>query len=616
MDRPVENNRFRRKHGFPVLVLLVLSLPLSASGQNVPPLERVVTISFYQEHYDVVLTKLSKEGKFTFSYSSSILDPSGTVSGTFEKKTVREILTKIFGGKIQFKEKGNYIILTRTASPPKSSVTPLVITGYVSDAETGEKIPEVSIYDRKTFSAAVSNQYGYFRLRIEKPSAENQISINKKGFLDTVVTIRNDNAEQFADFFLVPEAKAIVVEKLKESDLQSDSVSAAAEIEILEDNAPPLGPEQEVSTKERKKDSRKESRINMRNIRDTLYRDFQVSFVPFIGSNEMLSGNVINDYSLNVLGGYSLGTQEIEIGGLFNVDRGHVAKFQIAGLFNAVGGKTNGVQVAGVINMANEKVTATQLAGTLNFNLHEVHGVQAAGVININGGPSRGVQIAGVANIQIQDYQGSQIAGVLNVATHKITGTQVSGLINFGRVVKGSQIGIINVADSVHGVPVGFISLVRRGYHKLEIAADEVFYTNLAFRTGVRQFYNIFNAGIQPDDLGNPVYTFGYGVGTAPKLTRWLFLNIDLTANHVEEGHLTLKTSLLNKLYTGFDFQLSPKFSITAGATLNAYVTRRDLSEYPALFTGYEPSFVSDREIGDNSRMRMWWGAKVGVRFF
>src|SRR5690606_7176163 len=105
-------------------------------------------------------------------------------------------------------------------------------------------------------------------------------------------------------------------------------------------------------------------------------------------------------------------------------------------------------------------------------------------------------------------------------------------------------------------------------------------------------------------------------IGTAPKLARWLYLNIDLTANHVEGGHLNLTTSLLNKLYTGFDFQLSPKFSITAGATLNAYVTRRDLSEYPALFTGYEPSFISDREFGDNSRMRMWRGEKVGVRLF
>src|SRR5690606_38989007 len=131
-------------------------------------------------------------------------------------------------------------------------------------------------------------------------------SINKRGYIDTVVIIKNDNAEQFADFFLAPEVKAIVVDKLKESDLQADSISIQPPIEILEDNAPPLGPEPEVA-REKKKKSRKESSINMRNIRDTLYRDFQVSFVPFVGTNEMLSGNVINDYSLNVLGGYSLG---------------------------------------------------------------------------------------------------------------------------------------------------------------------------------------------------------------------------------------------------------------------------------------------------------------------
>lgn len=602
MDLVAGNNRLNYAIARQALILIIFLMPARVNAQHTPPLERVVTISFYQEKLDVVLLRLSKEAKFTFSYNPAIVDLNGTVSGTFVKKSVREILSQIFTGKIQFKEKGNYIILTKAATyPPKDSVIPVVITGYVSDEKTGEKISEVSIYDKKTFSAAVSNQYGFFKLRIEKPSEENYISINKKGYKDTVALIFNEG-ELFIEFTLTPERT--VPDSLKENMLFSDSSR----------NEPVLAEEQSLPAE--KEEVQKESRINMINIRDTLYRDFQVSFVPFIGTNHKLSGNVINDYSFNILGGYSLGTARAELGGLFNIDRGHVEQVQVAGLFNAVGGKMTGVQVAGVINMNNEHVVATQLAGTINFNLSGVRGIQAAGMMNLNGGESRGLQLAGTANIQIKDYHGSQVAGALNVATHKITGSQISGLMNFGRIVKGSQIGIINIADSIQGVPVGFISLVRKGYHKIEIAADEIFYTNLSFRTGVRQFYNIFTTGIKPDTFGDPVWTFGYGLGSAPRLTRWLFLNFDLTANHVDRGHLTPELSLLNKFYMGFDIQLARKFSVTFGATLNAYLTDRDISEYPALFTDYNPPLVSDRDIGNNTHMQMWWGGKVGIRFF
>ncbi|HEY9487176.1 MAG TPA: sigma factor [Chryseosolibacter sp.] len=62
-----------------------------------------------------------------------------------------------------------------------------------------------------------------------------------------------------------------------------------------------------------------------------------------------------------------------------------------------------------------------------------------------------------------------------------------TGILNVAPKVNGTQIGLINVADIVRGVPIGLMSLVWKGYHKIEISADEIFYNNLSFRTGVRQ---------------------------------------------------------------------------------------------------------------------------------
>ena len=167
-------------------------------------------------------------------------------------------------------------------------------------------------------------------------------------------------------------------------------------------------------------------------------------------------------------------------------------------------------------------------------------------------------------------------------------------------------------------MPIGLLSFVNHGYHKIEIAADEIFYTNFSFRTGVQRFYNILHAGLKPESTtgaNETVWSFGYGLGTAPKLTRWLDLNIDLTADHVNKGGFTNELSLLNKLYVGFDMKLTKKMSLILGATLNGYLTKNTYTDYPVLFTEFTPKIINERNYGNDVNMKMWWGGKVGLRF-
>jgi hypothetical protein len=182
--------------------------------------------------------------------------------------------------------------------------------------------------------------------------------------------------------------------------------------------------------------------------------------------------------------------------------------------------------------------------------------------------------------------------------------------------VKGVQLGFINVADSVKGVQIGFLSFALKGYHTIEVSADEVFYTNLAFRTGTRKFYNILTAGMNPNtaDEQETLWSFGYGVGTLPKINRWLSLNVDLTSNQIVKGEVEA-INLLNKLYIGADFRLAKKISVTAGATLNAHVTDANYEFYPELFGDHKPSIFYQHTTREDIQVQWWWGAKVGVRF-
>jgi hypothetical protein len=513
------------------------------------------------------------------------------VNGQFARKSVREVLTTLFGDRVKYKAKGNYIILTKGNPTPKP-VTAIQINGYVLDASTGERIPDVSIYEKNTRTSTVTNSYGYFKLKVDDNQAESQINISKKNFQDTTFTLPKGYAE-LINVMLYPQSPP------------EDTVAVEIQLDIDSVIVEEPEPAKNLS----------EGQVNVENIQDTLYQGFQFSFLPFIGTNHKLSGNTINDYSLNLIGGYSLGTRKLEASAVFNIDRGDVGEIQLAGFANLVGGKVSGVQAAGGFNLTRRKVSAFQFAGLMNINGDSVNSGQFAGLMNVNLKTSGGAQFAGLSNIQVHHYKGAQFSGLFNVATKSIKGVQVAGLFNYGKNVRGSQIALINIADTIHGVPIGFLNFVKSGYHQLEVFGDEIFYTNLSFRTGVHQFYTILTAGIKPDNFEDPYWTVGYGIGTAPRLAKWLHLNFDLTANQVSKGEFTPAINLLNKFYAGLEFKPAKKFAIGLGVTLNAYLTDTTYDGYVDIFTDYRPTIVYDETYSNGMNMKMWWGAKVGLRF-
>lgn len=564
---------------------------------STPPLERIISISFQQDAVDAALKKIAQQANITFSYSASAFDTKRVVTKNYLDKTLREVLMDLLDGKVLLKQKGNYIILT------KAETSDVVVSGYVVDESTGEKLKEVTVYDPISLKSTVTDEFGFFELEVNKPSEEDiQLVINRSMYADTVVTVSS-----------------------RRSSFQNISLSIDKEKwEIMTDSL--------ESKIDRLWSWTKQSvqRANMKNVRDTLHRTWQVSFVPFVGTNHRLSGNVVNDYSLNILGGYSAGTNKLELGGLFNINRGSVRHVQAAGLFNLNGGKTEGVQLAGLFNTNFDSSRVAQFAGLINFNEQTSEGVQAAGLSNITIGQYRGPQVAGLFNFVSDNIRGTQVAGLFNVAPKRVEGAQVAGFFNVGEEVTGSQVAsfvnaagsvrgtqvaLLNIAGSVRGVPVGLLSFVKSGYHKLELSADEVLPANIAFRTGVRQFYNIITVGVRPEEADTVTWSYGYGVGVAPKITKWWFLNVDITSSQLVKGNMEA-LNMINKLYLGFDFQLTKRFSLTAGGTLNFRIYEAGFENHAEVFTNYSPKIINQGVFDDTHNYQLWWGAKVGLRFF
>lgn len=619
------------------LVVLSLNPALAKSiteDEPVPILERIVSLNFQQERVEVALKKISTQARFTFSYNSDIVDGDRTINQNFRDKTVREVLDEIFAGSIQYKARGKYIILTKAPGREKKEQR---ITGYVVDESTGKRLQNVSVYDPVSLSSAVTDSFGYFQLEVDQPSGEEvKLAIRKLNYTDTVVAVTRDR-------------RRLVNIAIREP---------ADRVNIFADSV-----REKIKRFWKTKISPQE--VNMQNIRDTLHRKFQFSVVPFVGTNHKLSGNVINDYSINLYGGYALGLKKFEIGGMFNIIRGDMDGAQFAGIFNSVGGKMNTMQMAGILNMNRDSVKGYQFAGMINMNgnssnkfsmagflnltNHDSRGVhlaglgnatigkqegphvaglfnfstsnssaaQVSGLTNFTAGTLSGAQVSGLLNFALKNVKGAQVSGFVNVAPRALKGAQVSGLLNYATRVHGTQVGLLNISDSIRGFPLGLLSFSLKGYHKIEVSADEIFYTNISFRTGVHQFYNILTVGAKPDSFeGDETHwTFGYGIGTAPKLSKTLSLNVDLISNQVVYGSSIDAINMINKLYVGLDVQPMKNIGFAFGVTLNAYVTDTTYDKYQSLFTDYKPHFISDRTYSNDLNMKMWLGAKIGVRF-
>jgi hypothetical protein len=282
------------------------------------------------------------------------------------------------------------------------------------------------------------------------------------------------------------------------------------------------------------------------------------------------------------------------------------ADFQIAGIFNYASVAPM-FQISGLINVTQQ--TQFQIAGLVN-HAQKVDKFQISGLVNNTSGETK-LQIAGLVN-NAPKIKSLQIAGLVN-NSNEISGTQIAGLVNRATYFKGMQIGLVNIADSCNGIPIGLISIVKKGYHKFEISGDELFYSNIAFRSGVQKLHGILIAGIQPDNFTTPLWTYGFGLGSLFHLSEKTLLGLDIVSQNVIKGHY-IANNYLYKIGAGIDRKIAKNMSIYFGVTYNFLLTDKRQSHYDS-YSSIAPYSFTENE-NSHFNLKTWAGFKVALRFF
>jgi len=251
----------------------------------------------------------------------------------------------------------------------------------------------------------------------------------------------------------------------------------------------------------------------------------QISFVYPLGTSGKNSIYHQYNFSLNILTGSVGSVVGCEIGGLFNANKSYVKGFQVAGLGNAAKGDVQGMQAAGLMNISKD-MEGFQAAGLFNIAKANVRGMQAAGLFSTSNQMDgyqlsglfnttkkvKGLQTAGIFNTS-SSLKGVQISAIFNSNSEDLKGVQIASIFNKTKKLNGFQLGLVNIIDTIEsGASMALVTIIRKGYYdEVEISVADYMNIGVAYKGGVKQFYNIASIGY--NFIEEELLVFGLGIG-------------------------------------------------------------------------------------------------------
>lgn len=579
--------------GLALFILVLFCTKLYAQNNL---LKEITIGEIKQQRMGSVLDKIASKGNFYFAYNNKTVPADSIVSVAGYHGTLFSLLDKLLGDSYEFKEVPGYVVLRH--APGRLYITAevdkelAIVKGYVNDVSGQRAIAQASVYEKNQLVSTLTNDKGYFELKLKNPTGPLSLSVSKENYRDTALYIlpvvnvdsKHNNNKNYKYYPDEGSGNGVEHSRFARFFLSSKQLVQG---------------------------------MNLGNFFAT--SPYQVSLVPGLSTHGMYNSQIIDKVSYNLLGGYTAGINGVEAAGIFNINRKDVKGFQMAGIFNVVGGSLSGFEIAGIYNNVLNNSSGMQVAGIGN-RTHKFKGMQVAGIANRDQEASGfqmaglfnsvknftgGVQIAGLFNTG-QQSSGVQFAGLFNWSTGQ-TGSQMAGLFNVAKKVKGFQLGFLfNVADSSDH-PIGIINFIKNGEKSLAISTDETWFTHLDFRSGGRVMYGLIGAG----------YKFG-DASSKDASSKYVF-DIGFGAHIINHPKFSLSSEyviqIFTKSYQTQSFRLLPGYKLTkllrlfAGPTFN--ITGSDPND-DVQIRGWELS----KHIGsDNNITTLSIGVTGGLQF-
>ena len=294
-----------------------LLFAVNSHSQNI--LDRRISVNANRQRLDDVLSIIGNYAGFSFSYNSNILKRDSLVTLSVNNKTVRQVLNQLFAGAYEYKESGNYVILRRTSlqlttvtktAPAKEKT--YTISGYVVNGETGERLSDVSIYETGHLTSTLTDANGNFTIKLKDKYKTTSLAVSKDAFDDTTVTIPQKFDLQLV-IAIVPTVDEVIVSSPNTFEI-ADTAGNASITDTTKNVAGKAVQDEVEKTQMGKFLLSAKQKIRSLNMKKFFTeKPFQFSVIPGVSSQGKLSGQVVNNFSFNLFGGYTAAIKVLKI---------------------------------------------------------------------------------------------------------------------------------------------------------------------------------------------------------------------------------------------------------------------------------------------------------------
>jgi sporulation protein YlmC with PRC-barrel domain len=181
----------------PILTFFFV-LPLNtAFAQGL--LAKNINVDINSQKISNLLTQISKQGGFQFSYSGKNFPKDSLVTFTANNQPIYKVLTQLFSCKYEYEERRNYIIITPALQRLSFINTDVTIdnnnysiSGIVVNEKTGERLMNTSVYEKEQLVSTITDEHGYFKLKLKSNSLDEvRITASKYAYRDTSLSFLN-----------------------------------------------------------------------------------------------------------------------------------------------------------------------------------------------------------------------------------------------------------------------------------------------------------------------------------------------------------------------------------------------------------------------------------------
>ncbi len=217
--------------------LLIALLPLCSHAQD-DPLSLRLSLQVQDEPLEAVLIRLMRQEGVLLSFSPNIL-PARRITVELENSSLKRILDVLLKDTgLAYERIGAQVVLFR-AKPEKYT-----LSGYVVDAQSGERLISATVYDEASGKGAVTNAYGFFSLTL--PAGRLELVIRYLGYQTQRRELVLDRARHL-QCALQP---ALVLREIEVVAAQSPALAYPLPVDELKENLwqqlPRLGGERDV----------------------------------------------------------------------------------------------------------------------------------------------------------------------------------------------------------------------------------------------------------------------------------------------------------------------------------------------------------------------------------